>query len=280
MIAYHWIFMLLLGWNNIQSLENGGPPLSVVTYNIRLDVDSDEADNWHHRKNDMVHYIDSLKPDFLGLQEALHHQLTFLDDGLIDYAYIGVARDDGIAAGEYSPILYDSTRWSCLESGTLWLSETPEKVSRGWDAACNRVLTYGFFRGLGDQDILVCNTHLDHVGVVAREESVNLILSILEQKARGWPTMLMGDFNLDPSSPLYGELTARLEDAALSGAEINDRDAGTFNGFKTGTEHTRRIDYIFTTNGLKVIDYKVDHPLTSSGRQVSDHFPVSVKLIL
>ena len=267
-----WIIGLTPFLSGIQSIDHKGEPFTVITYNIRLDHAGDGPDNWMHRKEDMVSYVKQSQPDFLGLQEAMHHQLQYLLKELPAYQSIGVARDDGKTEGEYSPILFDKDRWTCLESGTLWLSESPDSVSRGWDAACNRVITFGYFRGKGEHDVFVCNTHLDHAGAVARQESIKLIVSILREKARGLPTVLMGDFNFSPDDPNYALITAAVQDAA-------DKPSGTFNGFKEGRDHPNRIDYIFTANRIRILKYDVDYPVTGSGRQVSDHFPVRAKLL-
>ena len=120
----------------------------VATYNIRLDKESDRenGNGWEKRAPricDIVKYHDFA---LFGAQEVLQHQLEDLLAGLPGYDYVGVARDDGKQDGEYSPIIFDTSILEVLESGTFWLSETPDVPSRGWDAACNIVVTYARFK--------------------------------------------------------------------------------------------------------------------------------------
>jgi endonuclease/exonuclease/phosphatase family metal-dependent hydrolase len=246
-----------------------------MTYNIRLDFEGDKENNWHHRKEELCQFIQASKSDFVGLQEAIGHQLAYINECLDSYAYIGVGRDDGIAGGEFSPILYDSSTWKIIEANTFWLSETPFKVSRGWDAACHRVVTYGIFRNEGGTEILVANTHFDHVGQVARSESIELINDFLGSFKPELPKVLMGDFNFTPDDENYKALNNSLKDAYVTSI-VKKGHLGTFNGFKPDSEANRRIDYMLTDENLEVLDYEVKTPKTSHGYQLSDHFPVTI----
>ena len=250
---------------------------SLMSYNIRLDHAGDKENNWHYRKADMSSFLNTMKPDFIGIQEAQHHQLQYLDSSLQAYSYLGVGRDDGLEGGEYSPIFYNKDRWSPIESNTFWLSSTPLRVSRGWDAVCMRVCTYGLFKDKKDQNILVLNTHFDHVGNEARINSLNLIKKFVDS-FEDVTVVLMGDFNFEPSSPLYHALPAEFSDVftLMSSPET----APTFNGFKEDNIATRRIDYILLNEPAKFIKYKVEHPKTQSGRQLSDHYPIQLTIDL
>ena len=141
-----------------------GQKYTVMTYNIRMETPQDGVDQWQYRKDALVKNIQNVSPDFLGIQEGLLQQMQFMDTELEQYDFIGVGRDDGASRGEYNALFYDASKWSVVETNTFWLSETPGKVSMGWDAACNRVCTNGLFtNGKGDT-IGVFNTHLDHQG--------------------------------------------------------------------------------------------------------------------
>ena len=61
------------------------------------------------------------------------------------YSYIGTGRD-GVGKGESSNIYYKQDRFKLKEQNTFWLSETPDTISKGWDAAYRRVCTYGLFK--------------------------------------------------------------------------------------------------------------------------------------
>lgn len=260
-----------------QSLQ---PSIDViaVTYNIRMDNPGDNADNWHERKADMVDYLKALQADFVGLQEAWHHQLEYLDEGLPTHDVVGVGRDDGLRGGEYSAILYDTTKWTAIQGSTFWLSETPHVVSMGWDAVCHRVLTYGLFVNHGGDTVLVGNTHFDHVGREARQNSVALIAETLATFG-DVPTILMGDFNFTPDDDNYRALQAHLTDAATTGKDTS-KLSGTFNGFGPDSTATRRIDYIWHSQQVSCTTYEVNKPKTQQARQLSDHYPVVAHLKL
>lgn len=273
-IITYLLCSLWMGTYNGQERE----PVVAVTYNIRMDNPGDNQDNWHQRKADMILYLQSLQADFMGVQEALDHQLTYLDHGLSTYDVIGVGRDDGLAGGEYSAILYDTTEWHAIESSTFWLSATPHLVSRGWDAACHRVVTYGVFTRASGDTVMVANTHFDHVGQIARSESVRLIQRSLASYDH-LPVILMGDFNFTPDDEKYQFLAKSFTDAyAVSDAA--PELAGTFNGFGKDADASRRIDYIWHSDRLACTAYQVDRPKTKSDRQLSDHYPVIANFLI
>ena len=144
-----------------------------MTYNIRFDNPDDGDNRWDKRKEFLADQIRSQEPDVLGIQEGLLHQVAFLAESLPDYEYVGVGRDDGKKKGEF----YNSRKLRLTDSGTFWLSETPSKVSVGWDAALPRICTWArFLPAAGGKSLVVFNTHFDHKGAKARYESARLIL--------------------------------------------------------------------------------------------------------
>ena len=151
--------------------------LKVMTFNIRLSLESDKENSWVKRKDDALKLMNYYHPDVMGVQEAVPQQMTDIKTGLKNYDFVGVGRDDGADKGEYSAIFYDTEKLQVVQSGTFWLSETPEKPSKGWDAAYNRVCTYALFKTKkGGKKFWAFNVHFDHVGNVAREKSAQLIL--------------------------------------------------------------------------------------------------------
>ena len=191
-------FLLFLFF--LSSLSVDAQEIKVMTYNIKYDNINDTINNWNDRKNAIARLLKKEQPSFIGLQEALLRQLTYLEEASPDYRYIGVGRDDGKQKGEFSPILYDDSRYHMLRSNTFWLSRTPEKVSVGWDAALERICTYGLFENKQTmQKLWVFNTHFDHVGTKARKKSVRLIVKkIKEVNSENLPVVFMGDLNLTP----------------------------------------------------------------------------------
>ena len=81
--------------------------LKVISYNIRYNNPNDGINVWENRKSTIVNSLIDESPDFIGLQEVKHSQLSFLLGSMIDYDFIGAGRDDGKTKGEYSPIFYN-----------------------------------------------------------------------------------------------------------------------------------------------------------------------------
>lgn len=254
--------------------------LSVLTYNIKYDNPSDSLNNWDNRKEFLISQLNFFKPDVFGTQEALFNQLENIETGLDNYAYIGLGRDFGDKRGEFSAIFYNTNEVELRKENTFWLSETPDKPSKGWDAALNRICTYGLFRSRDEgKDFYVFNTHFDHMGDKARLESSKLILKKIEEiNTNNLPVVLMGDFNLEEDKEGIQIIKSVLTDTHEASGSNAFGPSGTFNGFEFDKPVTRKIDYIFTTPD--------DFDILKSGilsdskdcRYPSDHFPVYVEI--
>jgi len=256
-----------------------------MTYNIRLNLASDGANDWPHRKEMVTALIRYEAPDLLGMQEVLLAQKRDLEAALPEYAMVGVARDDGGEKGEFSPIAFRRERFALVDSGTIWLSETPSVPSKGWDAAYPRIATWALLRDRrSGQTLRVLNTHYDHVGVVARHQSSALLSNWLTQGE--WarlPTILMGDLNSAPEGSGY-RLLAESPASGLRDARKISRSPpygppGTFNAFKIDSNAAAPIDHVFVSGSFSVERYSV---VTQhwGGRLPSDHYPVVTELVL
>lgn len=269
------LLLIVIVWNaNAQTYK-------AMTYNIRLDIESDGANRWDNRKEILSGQVEFYEPDFLGVQEALPQQMTYLDSTLSNYKFIGTGRDDGKDKGEYSAIFYKNKKFRVLEQSTFWLSPTPGVPSKGWDAALNRICTYGLFENKDTKKkIWVFNTHFDHVGNVARAESAKLILQkIKELNKDNLPFIFMGDFNLEPDFNAIAEIKKELADTREI-AKFVFGPSGTFNAFEFHKPVTKRIDYIFIPK--EEMDVKKYAVLSDSKdcRYPSDHLPVYVELVI
>jgi len=120
--------------------------LSIMSYNIRLASVDDGANHWNIRKQKLVDLIKYYDADFVGVQEAQVPQLDFIKQNNSSLDFIGSPRNDDKNAAEYSAIFYKKDQYKVLEQHTFWLSETPEKMSKGWDASYYRIITYGLFQ--------------------------------------------------------------------------------------------------------------------------------------
>lgn len=249
--------------------------IKVMTYNIRVDFGGDGPNNWEFRRDFLADQIAYNNPDFIGTQEGKYHQLRFIDSTLTHHSYIGISRDNSEKEGEFSAIFYNTDRFQLLDQKTLWLSETPEKPSKAWDAAYPRIYTYGIFKEKKTgKKVLVFNTHLDHVGEVARKNSVEIICKkIREINKENLPVFITGDFNSEPSTGAYQTMITHFKDAKMLSKQKPFGPTGTFSNFKHNEPVTLLLDYIFVSPNAKVLNHAV---LSDSKdcRYPSDHLPV------
>ena len=254
--------------------------INLMTYNVRLNVASDGDNAWPVRKAFFLNQIRFYSPDIFGTQEGLPGQVNDIDEGLPGYTFIGQGREGG-EKGEHVAMFYKKDRFNLLVHHTFWLSDTPDKVSLGWDAAYLRICTYGHFQDKETKTkFWVFNTHLDNEGAKARLEAIKLILHKISQiDTDQEPVFLMGDFNSLPTSDVV-----KLTKQEFSSTENLSQSppfgpSGTFNGFDFCEPVTRKIDYIFVKNPVncKVLKYAV---LSDSKdcRYPSDHLPVYAEI--
>ena len=252
-----------------------------ISYNIRYDGHSDLAPDWAERKVPILAQLQKERPTLIGFQEVLVHQLKGLQSALPSYRSVGVGRDDAKEAGEFAPIFYDTTRYKLLQSGTFWLSPTPEAPSKGWDAALNRICTFALLESKYDRKKLwVLNTHFDHMGAEARMHSAELLAEKFAELTQNTiaPLLLLGDFNAEPDSPVYLLLKTTFQDLSCSKRHRELCSGPTFNAFTLTASDDKIIDYFFGSPEVIPIQYKVlQTPFERS--YPSDHFPLALTFI-
>lgn len=259
------------------SCSSSSENIIIMTYNIRLDTEADGINMWDNRKEGVLSLIKEESVDILGIQEGLPSQIEYLSKKLDGYSMIGEGRDGG-NNGEYSAIYYNN-KMNLIETETFWLSETPEIPSIGWDAAINRIATLGIFKiKKSKKELIVYNTHFDHIGKIAREKSVRVILNhIKKNNYENKSLIVMGDLNANPSELPIELLSEELNDS-FKILPI-ESPIGTFSGFDLNSKLLDRIDYIYTKN-IKISDYKHLDKKLSSGLWPSDHLPILISIFL
>ena len=225
--------MCLLAATILFSCHISAQEMLVGTYNIRNknDGDSIRGERWSKRCQVICDQMNFMSPAIFGTQEVLHTQLQDMLHGLRNYGTIGVGRDDGNTKGEYSAIFYDKGLLRLLDHGDFWLSETPDRPTLGWDAACIRICTWGKFKDLqSGRKFYFFNLHMDHVGRVARREGARLVVSKIREIAGKKPVVLTGDFNVDQTDEIYSIFTESgiLKDS-YAAAPVRFAENGTFN---------------------------------------------------
>lgn len=248
--------------------------IKYISYNIRNSRANDGDNAWDIRKSATKEMIEREQPDIFGLQEAYIEQLQYIDNNFPNYSRVGVGRDDGKEEGEFMAVYYRNDKFKLLGSGDFWLSETPDECSMGWDAACRRIVTWAKLKDIESKKVFYAfNTHLDHVGEVAREQSILLIVDRINKivKKDKAPVFLSGDFNSNVNSAIFDPLKNIMKDsrAILPESEW----IPTYNNYGNGND--AMIDYIFYKNA-EVLDFK-----TLNGDYgkpyISDHYPVMTR---
>ncbi len=254
--------------------EKSTSELKVMSYNIRLGSGKDGTNSWPLRYMSTYEMLKDQAPDVFGVQEALDYQVLFIEKEC-GYEGVGVGRDDGKSKGEHMSIFWNKKTVSMLKWGTFWLSETPEKPSMGWDAACMRTATWALMKckKTGEKFFFV-NTHLDHKGKEAQHNGLMLVIDrIAEINPDGYPMVLTGDFNITPDNSAILALDEKMQSARKI-AEKTD-NLGTYNGWG---KKDLVIDYIYVKGFSSCLEYQTVTKKYNGKKFVSDHYPIFARL--
>lgn len=276
LIPFFIALVILISCNSVTDNEYS---INIATYNIRMDTPNDSLDPWQHRKEMIKGLVTFHDFDVFGTQEGFKHQLEDILD-LENYAYVGVGRDDGVAAGEHSAIFYKKDKFDVLKNGDFWYSETPDTPSLGWDATCcHRICSWAQLKDKENgKTFFVFNSHYDHEGEEARKNSSKLLLNKIEKIAGSNTVFCTGDFNATPNSEpiqiIYNNET--LKDSYLISEQKPYGTEATFNNFRVKHSTNSRIDYIWVSKNISIKKYGTLNDI-QYGHFPSDHYPVMVK---
>lgn len=266
--------------------EPAGRPLRVMSFNVRNSNAQDGENAWAKRTKLFFDTIERFGPDLIGFQEVLANQHDAITERMPAFGFSGVARNDGKRAGEWALVGYRKDRFTELDHGDFWLSETPEAIgSKSWDAALTRICSWVKLREIDTGDVfLYANTHFDHKGVVARQKSSRLLTLKLTELGAGGPVILTGDLNIDEDNPAYAVLvrpeagdTIRWTDAYREVHSKRTPEEASFHGFKGGKAGSR-IDFIFHTEHFVATSATIEQADPVEGRWASDHYAVTAVL--
>lgn len=255
--------------------------LDVMTFNIRFGIAYDGINNWPNRQDMVVNMLKEYDPDIIGTQELLPFQADYITQQLPEYRWFGAARGEG-PLPERSAILYKWEEVIPLDSGTFWLSETPEIYgSESWGTSVARIATWGrFYHRETETQFFVYNTHFDHVSQNARINGMQVILDHIEEHTGEGEVILTGDFNVTAEmDPVYtNALTDTGFEDAWKVAEERVGPVATWNAFQPANfQSDRRIDWILT-RGKITVERCETITYSENNRQLSDHFPVMASL--
>lgn len=257
--------------------------LTAMSFNIRNGKANDGDNSWRNRRPLVAEVIRGYAPDVVGLQEAFRFQLDQLAADLQGYVEVGEGRGGG-DRDEYSAILYRAERFDLLDSGTFWLSETPEVVSKHWGHYHFRICTWAHLRDVASgRALYVFNTHFDHQSQRARVNSAALIRRRIRDRGTTDPVLVLGDMNAGEDNPAIARLKAADSSYPMrdSFREIHPdaTEVGTGNGRYRGRRDGAKIDYVLISPEFDALDASIDQE-PRDGRYPSDHYPVLARLRL
>jgi len=278
------IYLIFIGISaNAQGYLKINNPVRLMTYNVRLDTPDDLENVWANRKARLINVIKFNKAEIFCLQEPLPNQVNDLQQAFPEFGYYGVGREDGQNKGEFNPVFYDKRRFSVLENGTFWLSETPEVAgSKGWYATLPRIVTWLKMQDMmSGSSFYLFNTHFDHSSQNARDQSAVLLIAKVQEIAQGEAIIITGDFNDSPTSKPYKTIIENasgleLKDAVTVSKYPHHGPSFTFVGFDFIGVPGRVIDYIFVNQKIDVTWHTT---ITDNwdGVYPSDHLPVLIE---
>jgi len=251
--------------------------ITVMSYNIRNSGGEDGTNSWQYRYPASAMMIDDLKPDAIGIQEALPDQVGYLKEVLKkQYSQVGVGRDDGKKKGEFMLVLYNKKTTKLLKWGTFWLSETPDEPSKGWDAACRRTATWTLLKDKkSGKRYFFVDTHLDHRGTEARKNGLQLIMDrIASINPEGLPLVLAGDFNMTIDDPSMAPVKA-----AMNGARETAMKTDASHTFHGWGRTAKAIDYVWYKGFSSCPEYETVTKSYLDRAYISDHYPVKAYLL-
>ena len=255
----------------------GSDEIKIMSFNVRTKTsETDPANNWDNRKAACVELIKDQRPSVIGFQEAQYTlQWSYLKEQLASiYDGYGVNRDTGDESGkgEVMGILYDKNTVEKIDSGTFWLSETPNTPSKGFGANYSRNATWGLFKHIpSGKTFYYINTHLDHQVANAQIEGMKLISQHFEKYKESYPVFLTGDLNITAANVALDPIESYMYNARYAAPSSYSDFKNTYNGWKVGGKNI--IDHIYCSNNLRVVEY---HTIDDNYGVpfVSDHYPI------
>ena len=248
--------------------------LTVASYNVRYY--NHKADfgkhHWFVRAEYCLRIIEELQADVLCLQEVHPPQYAYLKKHLVGYdSVIGYRENRGVHS-EACPIFYNAARFTLVDSGTFWLSDTPDVMSKFEDSWHYRISSFATLRDADGTEFTVYTVHPDY-----RVEEIRIRqLAVLADRIRksGGKTIVTGDFNATKGEKCLEPFEELLRDSKDFRGDVF---GATFNGF--GEKPEEWIDFIYLPKDCTLVDTGINKT-TYDGVYPSDHYPIFAKVKL
>lgn len=259
------------------SAQQNGNEITVMSANVRCISPGDLGKkSWLYRADLIIKNVAQNAPDIIGFQEVTKYHYSYLCDSLKGYDSVIEYRDE-TALSEGCPVFYNTSKFTLVDKGSFWLSETPEKMSIDWGAACYRICSYVILNDKSSgKNFVVFNTHLDHVSDEARIKGIGVVLDKISQFG-GLPAMIMGDFNAEEDTETYKAVTKNFNDAKYQTQDT--MQSCTYQNWGAELDNPCIDYFMISKTGFNVNSYKVITK-TYDGVYPSDHFPIVMKVQL
>lgn len=246
--------------------------LKVASSNIRFDNPKDGDHDWKGRREILADVINSFNPDLLGTQEGWQWQLYDLKS-LLEELDISDSHRSWIDERMYPSIFYRREDLHVLDSGDIWLSETPDVVaSKSFNSAFPRLCTWSKFKCSQKRTLLFVDVHLDHIHSETREAQIGVLINEISKINDCTHMILCGDFNESPREDVRKLIVEKLGlyDPWTAHEKPEETSHHNFTGERCDGA---RIDWIMLSKNIScdAIDLHRD---SHRGIFPSDHFPV------
>ena len=257
--------------------EEYGDEMTIMSTNVRYIAYEDFFKrSWFYRADLIAEDIDSVKPDIIGFQEATPVHYSYLKKIMVGYDNEMAYRDKFVLS-EGCPIFWRADRYEKIDSGSFWLSETPEVMSKDWGSEHYRICVYVILRDINTgKEFAVFNTHLDHTSDEARINGIQVVLDKISEFG-DLPAYLMGDLNAKENSKTI-QSTKESFDDAMRISPVTE-ETPTYHNWGNA-EKAKRIDYIMISKGDATVSeyHVVDN--CHEGLYSSDHASIYIKTTL
>jgi endonuclease/exonuclease/phosphatase family metal-dependent hydrolase len=265
-----------------KDIWHGSTPLHLMTLNLRTGLAMDGENAWKHRESTLLNLLQQEAPDLIGTQEGLLFQLMAIEDRFPRYAWVGTGRN-GTDFEEFCAVFYHRERFDLLDSGTFWLSDTPDIPDSQFSEhqLCVRIVTWAFLADRTDGTrFYLFNTHFDTKSEDNLfQRSAALLARKIREIAGDHQVFVTGDFNTAAGNDAWRILTGDIEYEGTSGNLLDPwttlglPEEGTFHKFSGVSKSGHRIDWVLYTAPADPTSAWVNH-YQEDGRYPTDHFPV------
>lgn len=248
--------------------------INAISFNIRY-CDDDNGNSIAERAPRLSTITSRYGADVIGFQEYTPLWESYIKQFYNDEYDMFLKYRSETGNLEGTPILWRKDKFDCIKTGYFWLSDTPEVESRGWDEVCHcfRMCVYVILKEKTTGEIFTfMNTHFGF-GDKGQIASAKLIYDY-SKKISNYPTFVVGDFNMNPTSAGYETMIKYFKD--VNTCTTKDL-SNTFHNYKPETVKNQHIDYCFIDDSITPINQTLITD-TIEGKYPSDHYGLFIEL--